>query len=172
MTVVIGTGESRKSRLYYSAAFATPSWVRIARIKGHKLPLGKKTGQADGNDLAAEINLPGILQVGPLSFQYRHKKGSTDSVFAALWDSYVNDTHLLWAESDAAITDDGMQAITMPGYVSKIDKAVESPEAIVYDVEVVYSETYDESGNLVELNYMGEPGGGTTTAAPTTTTAA
>jgi hypothetical protein len=154
MTAVTkGTGAARQACLYYSVAFKTGlSWVKIARVKGHKLPLGLTESQQKGRDLVAEINIPGWLQVGPLSFQYRHLKGATDSVMTFLRGSYEASVPHYWLEMDCDISLTGGKGNKFPGYVSKLDKSAEDENAIVYDVEVKYCEAYDEDGALVELS--------------------
>jgi hypothetical protein len=150
-TTTKGTGAARLAKLYYSTAFETPSWNLVNRVRGHKLPLGKNGATVEGRDLAAEIELPGALKVGPLTFKYRHLKGATDAVYTALYTSYTAHTAYLWLECDDLAANVGCKGQTFPGYVKKMDKSAENNHAIEYDVEVVYCETYDESGDLVEL---------------------
>lgn len=147
----IGAAPPREATLSYSTAFKTPSWTRVARVNGHKLPVGRKTGKSDGRDLAAQEAVPAELTVGPLTFQYRHLRGATDAVLTALEGSKNAGTNLLWLEADDVPGNTGCVGWKFPGWVRQINKTAEDPGAVVYDVEVVYREAYDEDGTLVEL---------------------
>jgi hypothetical protein len=157
-----GTASARNAKLYYHAtemvlATALATMVEVERVKGHKLPLGATDSQIKGRDLLSEISVPGWLQVGPLSFQYRHLKGATDDVFDDLWDSFINQTPYLWLEMDCDKALVGATGNAFPAYVRKMDKSAEDENAIVYDIEASYCEAYTSGGVLVELQTYTTP---------------
>lgn len=92
--------------LYYSATGGdTPDWEEIADAMDVNLPLTK--GEADVSTRASDWKrFAGALKETGIEFDYLHQRGE-DDVFAALLDSYLNDTHLEMLILDGPVEIDG-----------------------------------------------------------------
>lgn len=88
----------------------SPTWAEITRAIDVTFNL--TSGESDGNSRESiwEANAGGLLNAS-IDFSYRVKQG-TDTIFDALWDSFVNDKGLYLAVMDQDITTVGSKGMT------------------------------------------------------------
>jgi hypothetical protein len=88
---------------------ASPTWVEITRAIDVTFNL--TSGESDGNSRESiwEADAGGLLNAS-VDFSYRVKQGA-DTIFDALWDSFVNDSGLYVAVMDQDIATVGSKGM-------------------------------------------------------------
>lgn len=150
--------EGRKNKLYYNAGtYATPTWTLIGRISGLKRTQNRSTSEYAYREAANKKTATGQITT-ELSFKYETKRAPTaaDTVFAALLDSFTNDTVLDIACTDQAIGTSGAKGIRGPFVVTQFDRDEADESNTAYDVTLKEVD-HEESGSLVEVAAYATP---------------
>lgn len=129
--------------LYYSTTYATPTRIKIARAINVTVPVSKGKAELPSRLTRYKSKRPTLKEIG-LDFGYRYTRG-TDAVFAALRDSWLNDTNLVFWILDGSDQVIGAQGFVFPGQVFDfpIDQQLEDGQVINIGVDL--SEHYESS---------------------------
>lgn len=132
---------------YNTGTQASPVWAMIKRIENLGEALGKNTAPLKTRSSKFEKIVPG-QQTRGLTFNYVRKR-STDTVFAALKDSYDNDTHIQVALTDLPIATSGAKGAKAWYVVTKFDDKQDLENPWQTDIELGLVEHF-ESGTEID----------------------
>jgi hypothetical protein len=138
-------------KLYYSTTFGTPTRIEITRAINVTVPVSKGKAELPSRLTRYKSKRPTLKEIG-LDFGYRYTRG-TDTVFAALRDSWLNDTNLVFWILDGSDQVIGAQGFVFPGQVFDfpIDQQLEDGQIINIGVDL--AEHY-ESSTLVNPSWF------------------
>lgn len=130
-------------KLYYSLAFASPTRIEITRAINVTQPMSKGKAEINSRLTRWKPKRPTLKEVG-LDFGYRYTRG-TDTVFAALRDSWLNDTPLVFWVLDGSDQVIGAQGLVFPGIVFDfpIDQQLEDGQVVNIGIDL--AEFYETS---------------------------
>ena len=143
--------EGRKNKAYYNTGtYGVPVWSPIPRISGVKRPQKRGTSEYDYRGAENKKTATG-KKAYSVSFKYETKRlpGATDTVLAALQDSFDNETVLDMAFTDQDIATSGAYGIRGPFVVTDFDRDEAEESNTSYDVTVAEVD-HEESDVLVE----------------------
>jgi len=129
----------RKRAAYYnSGAYASPTWVHLARISDVNRPQSRSTSDRMYRGAVNKKKVTGYKEHS-FTFKYHVKKaGTADTVLDKLQDSFDNDTVIdvcfMNGKFDTGTTRTGVRG---PVVVSKFDISEADEEGVTYDVELV-----------------------------------
>jgi hypothetical protein len=138
----------RAKTYYNTATHATPTWVEIKRLVNETVDFGKGTADQMNRESEWKRILPTLKELTP-SFTYQEKKNQADTVWDALWDSYLADTIVEFAFMDASIATTGNKGFLAGAIVTKMAHKRELEGIVEWDVELGLAE-FVEAGALVE----------------------
>jgi hypothetical protein len=139
----------RQAKTYYNTGtHATPVWVLMGRIVNLTQPFSK--GEAELKDRESDWKkvLGGLKELG-LKFTYNEKKSVNDTVFAALWDSWLNDTAVECAAMNGLIATTGNKGYRAYLMVTEMERSEELEAVVAWDVTMKLTE-HEESGATIE----------------------
>jgi asparagine synthetase A len=147
MTATKKTGRQAKS-YYNTGSHASPVWVEMKRIVNLTQPFSK--GEAELKDRESDFAkvLGGLKTIG-LKFTYHERHSTNDTVFAALWDSWFNDTAVEFAAMNGAINVAGNKGYRAFLMVTEMERGEELEGVIEWDVTLKLTE-HEEAGATVE----------------------
>ncbi len=149
------TPNGKDLKAYYNTGTqASPVWAELKRIENLSHSLAKNTGTLKIRGSKYEKIVPG-QQTRSIAFNYVRKRG-TDTVFAALKDSYENDSHVQIALTDIAIATSGAAGVKAWYVVTKFDEKQDLENPWQVDVELGLVEHF-ESGNEIEPEAIATP---------------
>jgi hypothetical protein len=145
----------RKNKLFFnnkantasagSGTHTAPAWVEIARV-GDVARTGAKN-QTEVNMRASDTT---IVVYGnrsrEITLTYYKKKGTADSVFDVLNDSFENDTILDLAMMEGPINVDGQLGVRGPFTVAQMDKSEPIDGVDTYDITMQFADEEISSG--------------------------
>lgn len=130
--------------------YAAPTWSSVGRAKDVNLPLSKATADVSRKESSWKLVI-GALKEGKLSFgyQYRARSAGTDAHLEAFLDSFLTDTPIELAVTDAAMSEDhwGIKA-----HFVCTSFPINQPlaDGVTLDLEFEITDAEDSSGNLIE----------------------
>jgi hypothetical protein len=138
-------------KLYTSPTFATPTRTEVTRAINVTQPMSKGKAELTSRLTRWKPKRPTLREVA-LDFGYRYTRG-TDAVLAALRDSFLNDTNLIFWVLDGSDQVIGAQGLVFPGQVFDfpIDQQLEDGQIINIGVDL--AEHY-ESTTLVNPSWF------------------
>lgn len=138
----------KNCKLYYSDDYSTPVWTLIDKAVNVSLPdISKSVNKIMSRESGWQFAVPGNKSI-QLTFGYLYEAG-TDSVFADLLDSFLNDTVLTFAVMDGAITTVGSKGWLFPGFVASMPETQELENNTVIEFTIELAKIRD-TGNLVD----------------------
>ncbi len=149
-----GPGTGRDAKLYLRSAgtYASPTWSQILRIGD--VTIG---GEKSTSDLAIRETPNDKVSVGglkfPISFTYYKRRAVADTVFAALFASFMNNTTLDIAAMDQAIATVGATGVRGPYVCTKCERSEPINDSVVYNVELQECEEVDSTTPLYTQAY-------------------
>lgn len=154
MSASPGPGTGRDAKLYYKASgtYASPTWALLLRIGDVTIGGEKATSDLAIRETPNDKSSLGGLKF-PISFTYFKKLGVTDTVFAAILDSFFNNTVMDIAAMDQAIATVGATGLRGPYVVSKCERGEPINDSVSYSVEMVEVEAVDGSTPLYTKSY-------------------
>lgn len=139
-------------KLYYSVAYTSPTWVMIKQAINVDLPtITKGTVDVMSRESLWKAKA-GTLKEIQLQFGYLHNNAS-DTVYAALLDSFIADTVLTFAVMDGAIATSGSSGWRFPGIVTAFTMTEELEGVRTFAVTVDYARKLDGSNVLIEPDW-------------------
>lgn len=139
----------RELKTYYNTATpTTPTWVEVVRIADESVDFDKDAAEIKNRESQWKRDR-GNFNALTGSFTYHETKNAADTVFDALWDSYLNGTISEWAFMDGAIATSGNKGFRAGIEIMKMNKKRELDNISEWDVEFALAELL-ESGSLVE----------------------
>lgn len=143
--------EGRKNKAYYNTgSYGTPVWTLLNRISGVKRAQSRNTSEYNYRE-AENIKTALGKKKYSFTFKYETKRaaGATDTVLAALQDSFDNETELDVAFVDQAIATTGAFGVRGPFVVADFARDESDESNTAYDVTLMEIDSED-SGSLVE----------------------
>lgn len=120
-----GPATGRQAKTYYnSGTNATPVHAEAKFIKDLKLPLSKGEVALEDRESVWKKMLAGLKEVG-LSGTYNKRRNTVDAIFAALMDSFLNDTPIQFHVMDDTITNSGAYGFKAYFQVFSLEKTEE-----------------------------------------------
>lgn len=139
----------RDERLYYNTGtHASPSWVWMKRTINRTVSLGKGEINFQDQESDWEKTLGAAKKLG-LQFGYREKISAADSVFAAIWDSYLNGTPIEVAAMAGNIATAGVKGFRAFIEVMELEQTAELEGMTEWSVSTKLTE-HEEAGSIVE----------------------
>lgn len=141
------TGRYAKAYLN-TGTHATPVHAEAKFIKDLKLPLSKGEVALEDRESEWKVFLAGLKEAG-LTGTYNKRVNTVDAVFAALMDSFLNDTPIQFHVMDADITYTGAYGFKAYFQVFSLEKTeeLETVQNYSFGMKLAY---YVESSARVE----------------------
>ena len=130
-------------KLYYSTTFATPTRIEITRAINVTQPMSKGKAEINSRQTRWKPKRPTLREIG-LDFGYRYTRG-TDTVFAAMRDSFLNDTNLVFWVLDGSDQVIGAQGMVFPGQVFDFPVDQQLEDGQVVNIGIDLAEHYESS---------------------------
>ena len=145
----IGPAPGRTAVCYLNTGTtASPVYAACPFIKDLKLPLSKGEVAVEDRESEWKVFLAGLKEVG-LSGTYNKRVNVTDAIFAALIDSFLNDTPYEFVVMDTDITYTGAYGFRAYFQVFSLEKTeeLETVQNYSFGMKVTY---YNEAGSRVD----------------------
>lgn len=142
----------REAKTYYNTGtHASPVWVLIDQIENLSLNLPKDKAELKDRSSIWKKKKGGHREAS-ISLKYTHRRQTTDTVFAALQDSFLADTPIEVAAMDDAIAELGASGFRGYFEVFQLDRKEDAGDTVSFDVglELTY---YEESAAVVEPDF-------------------
>ena len=139
-------------KLYYSLAFASPTRIEITRAINVTQPMSKGKAELNSRLTRWKPKRPTLREIG-LDFGYRYTRG-TDTVFAALRDSFLNDTNLVFWVLDGSDQVIGAQGMVFPGQVFDFPTDQQLEDGQVVNIGIDFAEHYESSAIVTPSWYV------------------
>lgn len=138
----------KNCKLYYSTDYGTPVWVEITKaVAVNVADLSKTVNKIMSRESGWQFSVPGNKSI-QLTFGYLYEN-TTDTVFDALLDSYLNDTVLTFAVMDGDIDEAGREGWLFPGFVASMPETQDLENNVTIEFTIEFARIR-ESGTLVE----------------------
>lgn len=147
MTATKNLGRQEK-HYYNTGTHASPSWSEMKRSFNWNLGFTKGEVNFQDGESDWEKTLGAAKKLG-LSFTYREKKSATDTVFNALWDSFLNGTAIELAAMNGPIATTGSRGFRAFIEVMSMEKTAEQEGMTEWAVAVKLTE-HEEGGSIVD----------------------
>lgn len=139
----------RNERLYYNTGtHASPSWIWMKRTINRTLSFGKGEINFQDSESEWEKTLGAAKKLG-LNWGYRELITSNDTVFAALWDSYLNGTPIEVAAMNGDIATTGKKGFRAFIEVMEMEQTAELEGMTEWAVSVKLTE-HEEASAVVD----------------------
>lgn len=138
-------------KLYYnSGTHASPTWVEVKRAIDVSVALSKGEAEASRRESKWKLSRGGLKELG-VDFGYRWKPGG-DTVFDALWDSFLNGTAVEVYVADGDAATNGTEGIR--GFIEVMEMPYEQGLEETQTINVAAKLTdWEEASALVEPDW-------------------
>lgn len=146
----------KDAKLYYnSGTHSSPTWNEITKAKDVNIDLGKNEAEVNSRESEWEMVGAGLKTVS-VDFGYLNVPGTSDTVFQALKDAYINDTPTQFAIMDQAVGTSNSKGVRAYFIVTGMSRPEPLEGALMYNF-TLRPTRFDDSGTLREPEWYEVP---------------